>query len=390
MKLVFDLAATQPLGSSQFHGGGQYATFVFDRLIQLGVKFEATYDSRRPLGAHFADTCQANGVRLHPVLTPSDLVQVLRASGCERFYSALPYEYGSFDFGDVRVVLTVHGLRPLEMPTDSSEGFAPAPLRARLRRMAKATLATRYDARQARRFNNLLRVRAKSATFVVPSLHTKHAILSLFPTVSADQITVLYSPRSRAQPDPSASRELLQRLGVKQRKFVLLLGADRWLKNAKRGIRALDGLLSRHPDIAHDVLVLGASEPRPYLRGLRAPARFKFSGYVSDTELATLYANASCLLYPSLNEGFGYPPVECMAAGTPVIAAAVTSVTEICADAALYVNPFSIREMQARLHMLLTDQSIWSDYAQRGKKRALVINRLQDEMLDQLIRLISR
>ena len=112
-------------------------------------------------------------------------------------------------------------------------------------------------------------------------------------------------------------------------------------------------------------------------------------GYVDDNVLHQLYHDAYCLIYPSLNEGFGYPPVEAMSFGVPVIASSFTSIPEICDYAALYLNPFSIEEIMNRI-IKITDPIVHSDYAERARKRYAEVFKRQKEDLDALIDFIYK
>ena len=78
-------------------------------------------------------------------------------------------------------------------------------------------------------------------------------------------------------------------------------------------------------------------------------------GYVSDADLAWLYAGATALVWPSFYEGFGLPPLECMACGTPVITSQAASLPEVVADAGLMVDPRDVDGLTAAMQQILTD-----------------------------------
>jgi glycosyltransferase involved in cell wall biosynthesis len=102
----------------------------------------------------------------------------------------------------------------------------------------------------------------------------------------------------------------------------------------------------------------------------RARDRVKWVGDVSDAELTKLYAQADALLFPSLNEGFGFPPLESMACGTPVITSHVTSTGELCEGAAMMVEPTDVEDIFLATKKLLTEREIYNELVELGHERA--------------------
>lgn len=93
------------------------------------------------------------------------------------------------------------------------------------------------------------------------------------------------------------------------------------------------------------------------------------AGFVSDGELATLYQQATLLVFPSLSEGFGLPALEAMAQGTPVIAARATSLPETCGDAAQYFEPLDVDDMAEKITALLNDKKRLAELQKLGPER---------------------
>lgn len=102
-------------------------------------------------------------------------------------------------------------------------------------------------------------------------------------------------------------------------------------------------------------------------RNSPAAARIELLGRVSDEELVELYRNAACLVFPSRGEGFGFPPLEAMACGTPVIAARSGSLPEVLGDAAALVDPDDVDGLAATLETVLANPEQWRA---RGLARA--------------------
>src|SRR5205085_2468268 len=98
--------------------------------------------------------------------------------------------------------------------------------------------------------------------------------------------------------------------------------------------------------------------------------RVEHYGQVDDNHLAKLYRCSVALVYPSLYEGFGIPPVEAMSCGTAVVAANRSSIPEVVGDAALLFDPDSADELTEALILLARDPSARESLAARGRERA--------------------
>ncbi len=96
----------------------------------------------------------------------------------------------------------------------------------------------------------------------------------------------------------------------------------------------------------------------------------ELTGYVDDRELARLYAGAIALVYPSQYEGFGMPPLEAMTIGCPVIASRMSSIPEVCGDAAFYVDPWSERGLGEALQIFERDNDLRQRFGSDGRTRA--------------------
>jgi glycosyltransferase involved in cell wall biosynthesis len=146
--------------------------------------------------------------------------------------------------------------------------------------------------------------------------------------------------------------------GDAARERFLVYPARAWPhKNHERLFEAFAALRQRHPDLE---LVLTAYEGP-------TPAGVRSLGHVSRDELVRLYRTAAGLVFPSLYEGFGQPPLEAMACGCPVASSSAASLPEVCGDAARLFDPTSVEEMVAAIEEILERPEEWSA---RGTARA--------------------
>lgn len=152
--------------------------------------------------------------------------------------------------------------------------------------------------------------------------------------------------------------------------LVLSVGAIQRRKNQAMLVRAFRAL---PPDWT---LVLAGSQGYESSEALReianSPAvdRIQITGYISDAELGALYARARIFAFPSLDEGFGMPVLEAMAAGVPVIAGNRSALPEVCGDAALLVDPEREEELEAALMRLSTGEDLRDVLIKKGLGRA--------------------
>ena len=91
-------------------------------------------------------------------------------------------------------------------------------------------------------------------------------------------------------------------------------------------------------------------------------------GFVADSELTTLYENASLYVFPSLYEGFGLPPLEAMGFGVPVASSNRSCLPEVLGEAALYFDPENYEQMAEVMHLGLSDEDVKLELKQRGRE----------------------
>ena len=128
-----------------------------------------------------------------------------------------------------------------------------------------------------------------------------------------------------------------------EREPFLLYPANRWPhKNHARLFDAFALVRRERPELR--LVLTGQGHERA-----RLPEGVESRGHVSADELLDLYRSAACLVFPSLYEGFGLPPLEAMACGCPVAASNATSLPEVCGDAAEYFDPLSTEDMAAAI-----------------------------------------
>ena len=99
-------------------------------------------------------------------------------------------------------------------------------------------------------------------------------------------------------------------------------------------------------------------------------SRIILTGHLSDDDLVGLYKNAELFVFPSIYEGFGLPPLEAMACGCPVISSTAASLPEVCGEAALYCDPFSVDDIAEKIKLLIGNDELKKEMIARGLNQA--------------------
>jgi glycosyltransferase involved in cell wall biosynthesis len=216
---------------------------------------------------------------------------------------------------------------------------------------------------------------SRSNRILTVSEASKRDILEFF-KVAPEKITVIYNgidERFATEPPADKMRAVEERYQL-QGEFALYVGNVKPHKNVERLLDAFH--LVRQSGL-HDLkLVVIGDDISKYAALRRAVHRYnlhkyvRFLGFLPDETLAVVYRLAAVFVFPSLYEGFGLPPLEAMACGTPVVTSNVSSLPEVVGDAALLVDPYSAEAIADAMRRVLTDTSLRSDLRARGLARA--------------------
>ena len=381
MNLLFNLVAVQPIHSAKFHGGGSYGEVIFWALVKRGAKFSCAYDSRKYLSPDILAACEKCGIPLFDIAqkTPQ---QIIDENAIDAFYTPLYSLEGKWQIQVKRFVFTWHGVRALEMQYSwQGIGFAK-----KLAQKLEALVRYRDSWKKyfyAPKYRDLAaRIADGRAECITVSEHSRASIKSFFPELLDKEIPVFYSPMLDYEPEGFLPPS------VKSKKYFLLTSGARWEKNNLRAVKAFDELVTMMHSTNHEfdmkLVITGATNVKVYRKHIRNKDAFVFLGYVESKELEFLHKNAYAFIFPSLNEGFGYPPVQSMRYGVPVAASGTTSVPEVCENAALYFDPYSVSEIKNRMIQLL-DSNIYAMYAARGVARYGEVHKRQQEDLEKAV-----
>jgi glycosyltransferase involved in cell wall biosynthesis len=235
----------------------------------------------------------------------------------------------------------------------------------------------RSSLRRSMHFQLTRRVLKGAARILAVSKYTKSDIEKLF-GIPGSRIEVVYNAIDERFLSGHASdveRQLLAERYLVTYPFLLYAGRISPHKNLVRIIEAFSALkaelekdgsfpdlkliiigdeLSKHPDLRRTVIRGGVQND------------VRFMGFVPIEMLRVFYDAAKIFVFPSLYEGFGLPPLEAMAHGTPVVTSNTSSLPEVVGNAAVLVNPENVFEIMRALLRVLLDQAVRDKYKQRG------------------------
>jgi glycosyltransferase involved in cell wall biosynthesis len=250
------------------------------------------------------------------------------------------------------VVVTLHDLIPLHYPDSYGAGYVD-----QLRRGIPRTVH-------------------RAAAIITDSSYSREDILAHFP-VSPDKVVSIplaADPAFQPLHDPGRLLQVRARYGTGDQ-FVLWTGAPRRYKNLATLIAAYSRL--RRSDTTRARLLLaGAARdqlPPDVCTALEASGyadEILLLGSVPAEDLVALYNAAALFVFPSLIEGFGLPPLEAMACGTPVVCANTTALPEVVGDAGVLVDPQDVDQLAGAMARVLADRALQADLGRRGLARA--------------------
>lgn len=373
--LLFDLKATQPNISGKRHGGGRYGEIVFFKLVEQKREFICFYDSKLWINPEIVNACRNNGIGLYD-LNETSIESLIGKYNICTVYSASANEIVSLKAPNCRIIVTIHGLRDWEIPLDNTFWEYRNTFRQRCKFLATKIFEKAYKKHISKNFSK--NFFAPNIEIVTVSYHSKFSLNTFFPETKKMDIPVFYSPSTTSNYHVSKSET--------NAVYYLLVSGDRWGKNNLRVVKAFDELFSAGLLDANSIKIkIAGSTGKNFSYKIKHPRCFEFMGYVDDMDLEYLYVNAYSFIYPSLNEGFGYPPIEAMHYGIPVLSSPFSSIPEVCGDAVIYFNPFSIDEIKNRI-LMIQQPNIHNHYAKLSSQRYDFITKKQNEDLDGLIK----
>lgn len=222
----------------------------------------------------------------------------------------------------------------------------------------------------------------KADRIITISNHTKKDLIK-YTGISPEKIETVYlgvdEHFKKLNPDK------IKKIGYKYQlpdKFILYLGSEQPRKNFPNLIKAFYKLKKTGYFNEIKLLKVGRPQIDDYKRGkifnlinkLKLQKDVVFIDYIPEEDLSGIYNAADLFVYPSSYEGFGLPPLEAMACGTPVITSNTSSLPEVVGDAGLMVDPDEVDALAEAMYEVLSNDSLRKELSDKGSKRARMFN----------------
>ncbi|MFM8394069.1 MAG: glycosyltransferase family 4 protein, partial [Acidobacteriota bacterium] len=218
----------------------------------------------------------------------------------------------------------------------------------------------------------------RASKIIAPSEWTRGEIIEHF-GVEPERVRVI-PEGARREMRPLSDEEaagVLRKHGI-DRSYLLYVGTIEPRKNLPTLLRAYDELLRSTPHRPQLVLCGGNGwkfdEVYQLVDELRLKEMVRFLGYVPDEDLPALYSAAECFLYPSVYEGFGLPPLEAMACGTPVITSNSSSLPEVVGEGGLMHAPEDYRSLTSGIARVLGENGLRDQLCEAGRQRSVLFS----------------
>ena len=382
MNILIDLVTPQAF----LGGAGEYIRRVFYELLKrkdFNIQFYAAIDSTIGKFAYSdlsPDSLREKGIPIVD-LGKIELFDAVRKYNIEKvFIGAAQYWGARYDVEKLtcKVICVVHDLQDEECGFNKIHLFNKLRISSRFS-FIKYLIRDEPKMNWMKRMNSIIKLynENKNVVFITVSEYTKSSLEYYYGI--KDRIYVLYSPERICEQEVDIENPLLKKITEEKLDYFLLLSANRPLKNAQRVLEAFEKYYKCN-ESPKCLLTVGLEKPL-------------FAGhyalpYLSASDLVNAYKNCYALLFPSMFEGFGYPPIEAMQYGKPVLASNVASIPEVCGEAAIYFSPFYVSDIYKALLQL--KESNYQEYCKKSIERYNKVTIKQKSDLTQLLNFILK
>ncbi len=408
--ILFDVLFSQ----GSFHGGGEYGKTVFNELSNTisntdDCELWVVANPDLSVDEWIWNRCRRNHIKIIKVEDYVSITKIVNTDVFDVFFTPAIVVYSegyrymktsgqgvNFNCNKTKVIGTLHDIRDYELARDYK-------LISFFRKSLNCLPESRYPTKDIDGIvktkkieaNELLKMYRQLCecesidTLITVSEYSRKVILSTI--VDCNQkIKVFYAPmKNRSYPESLDENDIKQ---FDTSDFALIVNASRMEKNAAAAVKAFDSIFSE-PDTSSKVskgfkvVLTGVENPEDvFCDKIKNPQRFVVFPFLSSEHLEYLYNNTKLLVFVSLSEGFGYPPIEAMSYHKKCLVSRVTSIPEICGEAAFYCDPYDINSIKngiiSSFEKELPVNSIQEQYVKITEKQTSDLKKLVGLLID--------
>lgn len=335
----------------------------------------AVYDSSQPIGKqyNYQEYAKEHGIQLLD-LSSTSLCQHITSHSISTFFMPIGQFYANYSLDSIhcKVVMGIHDLWDIEREDNHIELAIHDKTAESYWRWAKRVISTisgRYNHQQKAIYQHIMPLySAPNTVAFTVSEYTRNALQYYFPNLVNKNIRIFYSPKRKTTVLPEIDNKELREVIEGGKTYLLMLAANRRLKNAYTLTKVFKRLLSDFPDLFLLTTRYGHSIHPQHID----------IAFMSDSDLEYALQHAYALVFGSFFEGFGYPPIEAMHHGTPCVVSNVTSIPEILGDAGIYFSPLYPADMYRAIKTVLNNRNCRKE--QITQRYAEVMHRQQNDL----------
>lgn len=383
MIILFDLVTPQ----SFIGGAGEYIRRVFYELLNIThnnseLKLLCAIDSSINKYAYKDLSFDVlTKKKLEIVDLAHEPLSIIISNKCvdKLFIGAAQYWGERYDVFNVncKVICVIHDLQDEECTRNNIYQYVlpKESIKAKTKKIIHSFFIKSKDKKSRLSFVPVL-YRKGNLKIITVSNYSKHSIMYNL-DINKDSIKILYSPERIIKSSDNIDNIDLLRIINNNTKYFLLLSGNRPLKNASKVLAAFRRFCLYSPDPIY--IVTTGIKKSMYSNHIALP-------YLSDSDLTYVVKNCHAMIFPSYFEGFGYPPVEAMGYGKPILASNTTSIPEICGNAPIYFSPFYETDIFSAF--MKFDNLDYDILSKKSKEQYYIVNKKQEQDLETLLQTI--
>jgi len=392
-KILYDLTSAQSEKNIKYNGGGEYALRIFEFLLARNdVNLEITVSNFKETQIDLIELCNSNSIKIHSYSSNRELSEIINTGRFDTVVLPVCYsKYAELNINkNIRMITVIHDLSVIYADTvyNNERLIGQGNITIIKELLKKYIFHSSMLKKHINEHKKLCKL-SNNQTIIFDSDYTRYAFE--FYTKQFTEGIILYPAiNDTIISDDSNINADFEKLGIYFDKFFLLVSGSRWHKNNYFAIKVLDNLFENNLlSRSYKVLVTGVNDEHRkfYENHVRCVENFVFIDYVKYNFLQELYKHTFALIYPSLFEGFGYPPIDAMKYSRPVIASNRTSIPEICQNACLFFDPVSAESLSIAILQLVNkgveNNCIENQYEIVCEKQKKDLNRMIELIVDE-------